>query len=253
MSINKWRVYCIDEASFVEGFLPSGSTCTTCFNNTTHSVNNSSISITETVTPNTVLISTQNPGETSGYYRRERKKMTIAAGPDVITTQIISFKYPVGMLAFNVDIATANEGDVFDALVAPINFSPVGVLTANASAGACALTVNSGALAYLKIGFNLVLFSSSNVKEEAQEIIAINTTNNTITLESGITGNYVTGNYISFFITRCKNYHMNCSESITMGNFLRSSLFGTTLQAQLRYTNKSNIEKTFVYGIDYLF
>lgn len=253
MSINKWRVYCIDEASFVEGFLPVGSICTTCFNNTSHSVNNSSISIVETITPNTVLISTQNPGETSGYYRRERKKMTVTAGPDTISSQTISFKYPVGMLAFNVDIGTSNIGDVFDALVMPLNFSPVGVLTVNVTAGATVLTINSGALAYLKVGFNLVLFDSSNVKEEAQEILAINTTNNTVTLESGITGTYVIGNYISFFLTRCKNYHMNCSESITMGNFLRSSLFGVTLQAQLRYTNKSNTEKTFVYGIDYLY
>lgn len=252
--LNQYRVYCIDEAIFVTGWLPDPQVCTQCFNNTSHTVNPNSISIIDTISPNTTLISTQTHGETNGNYRREGRVMNIAAGPNVITSQTTTFKYDIGILAFIISIGQDNIGDQFDVLVMPINNSPIGLLAANVTTGQTVIPIPVTTIIYLQVGFKLTLQSATTgILEEEDEIISINTTNNTITLQTGITSAFSTGDYISFVMTRCKNVYLNTPGNERVGDFLRSSIFPKTMQAQLRYKNNSNYAKVFSYASDYLF
>lgn len=252
--LNQYRIYCIDEATFVTGWLEAPEVCTQCFNNTAHTVNPNSISIIDTISPNTTLISTQLPGETNGNYRREGKVMNVTAGPNVITTQTTTFQYDIGILAFVISIGQDNVGDQIDVVVMPINNSPIGILATNLTAGQTVIPIPVGTIIYLQIGFKLTLQNHTTfILEEEDEIVSIDPINNTVTLLTGITSAFSTGDYISFVMTRCKNLYLNAPGNVEVGNFLRSALFPKTMQAQVRYKNNSNAAKVFSYASDYLF
>jgi hypothetical protein len=252
--IVQWRLYCEDERQFVTGYLPESTPCTVCFNNNTHIVNQSSASIIQTISPNTTLISTQAPNQTNGNYRREGRIMNIAAGPNVVTSQTTTFPYNIGMLAFCIDIGTQNIGDTFEALVMPRNFAPIGILEQDLISSQTVIPIPPQTISYLQMGFQLVLINHlTGFREEEQEIVKIDTINNNITLLSGITTAFNKGDYITFLMKRCKNIYINSDGLYQIGNFLRSSLFPVTMQAQLRYTNNSPTPKIFSYSSDYLF
>lgn len=252
--LNQYRIFCITEDQFVTGWLPDSQVCNNCFNNNTHIVNESSINIIQSISPNTTLISTQIPGQTNGNYRREGKIMNVNAGPGVITIQTTTFPYNIGMLAFSLDIGTQNIGDQYEAIIMPRNQAPLGILTTNIAQGQTIIPIQASTLNYLQIGFQLTLQShTTGFLEEEDEIISIDKINNTVTLHTGVTTGFNQGDYISFLMKRCKNIYINSVGHISLGNFLRASSFPMTMQAQLRYTNNSNQGKIFTYASDYLF
>lgn len=252
--INQWRIYCTTENEFVTGWLPDGETCTVCFNNNTHIINENSINIIQTISPNTTLISTQLPGQTNGNYRREGRFMNINAGPNVITKQITTFPYNIGMLAFIINIGTQNIGDEFDAVVMPKNQAPIGLLTENLVIGQTIIPIPHASLFYIQVGYQITLQShTTGFLEEQDEILSIDKINNTVTLKTGITTAFNIGDYISFLMKRCKNIYLNTQGHIQMGNFLRASTFPITMQAEIRYKNNSDQSKVFSYASDYLF
>lgn len=253
--INEWRIFCITENSFVTGLLTQGTACEVCFNNNTHIVNYSSSSIIRTIEPNLTILSTQSPNQTNGNFRREGLLLVSPNGtPGTITTQTTSFPYPVGMLAFNMNISVDNVGDMIEAVIMPIGQAPIDVLAINLEIGTKIIPVNDSVFNYVQIGFQIVLINNlTGFKEECDEIISINKINKTVTLKTGIKTAFNMGCYISFLMKRCKNIYMTTPGIINLGNFLRSSLFPMTLQAQIRYTNNSGTAKTFAYSSDYLF
>lgn len=251
--INEWRVFCITENTFVYGLLYDGVTCTSCFNDPLHDININSISIIRTIEPNITLISTQPPNQTNGNYRREGKLLSSPSGtPGTITSQITTFPYNIGMLAFNMNISQDNVGDKMEVVIMPLNQSPIDVLSVNLSSGTTIIPISPTGLNYLKVGFQIVLINNlTGFKEEQDEITHID--NSTVTLRTGITTAFNSGSYISFLMKRCKNIYMTTPGIINLGNFLRASLFPTTMQAEVRYTNNSGTAKTFAYSSDYLF
>lgn len=254
-TINQWRIFCIDENQFVTGYLPDTvQQCRVCFNNNQHIINESSGTVLQTISPNTTVISTQPSGLTNGNYRREGRIMNVQPGPGVITTQTTTFAYNIGMLAFCIDIAPHNIGDMIEALIMPRSFAPIGILQANVISGQTVIPIPSQTITYLQVGFQLVLINNlTGFMEEESEILHINSTDNTVTLQTGVTTGFNAGSYITFLMKRCKTLYLNNNSNIQLGNFLRASLFPKTMQAQLRYTNNTSEAKTFVYSSDYLF
>lgn len=252
--VNQWRVYCQTESEFITGWLADPQVCTSCFNNNTHIINASSASIIQTISPNTTIISTQVPGQTNGNYRREGKIININPGQGVITSQITTFPYTIGMLAFCIQISQDNVGDKIEALIMPRGQAPLGILTTNLSVGQTVIPIPVSTLAYFQVGYQLTLQSNTTgFLEEEDEILSIDKIAGTVTLQTGITTAFNQGSYISFLMKRCKNVYLTTPGNIQMGNFLRAATFPTIMQAQLRYTNNSNQAKVFAYATDYLF
>jgi hypothetical protein len=251
--LNQWRIFCVTENLFVYGYLPSTQTCSVCFNNNTHTINPNSISIVSTVTENTTVVSTQTPGSgNNGNYRCHRKQLIVAAGPNVISTQSTSYDYTVGILAFNMDITPSNIGDSFEIYIMPK--TPIGVLTAAAAVGSTVISLPPSVIIYLQIGYQLSFTSSTTgLYEEESEIIAMNTTNNTVTLKTGVITGFNVGDYVGFLVCKFKTYYMAVSGTNTIGNYLRAAQFPTSTSVQIRYTNFSSNSKIFVYGCEYLF
>lgn len=249
-SVGYWRIYCITEGTFVNGYLPTGTNCTVCFNNNTHTVNNSSISLINTVSPNTTLIATQEPGITNGIFKHKRKKISCAA--NTITSQFTTFQFIINILSLDIAISTDNIGDMFELIVSTP--TPIGVLTADVTANDTVISLPVSVMPYFQIGYQLVLINHTNgFTEESPTILSVDNVNNTVTLESGIVNSFVIGDYIRFKIIRIETHYMNMSHVYQIGNYLRASPFVSGLQAELRYTNNSVNVKDFVYGISYLY
>jgi len=250
MSVNLWRVYCITESQFVTGYLSDGQTCTVCFNNNTHTVNNDSINIVSTITQNTSLISTQTPGQTPGNFRAENNLITCAANS--ISYQTMSFSYNINILSLHLQISPNNVGDMFEIIVRPKSY--IGTLASEVTSGSTVISLSEFIISLLSIGFQLVFTKPDfSLVEEEPEIQSIDTVNNTVTLVSGTTTTFPTGSYIKFMVKRIKTYYLNYEGHKNIGNYLRASLFPLTVESQLRYTNNTNTSKTFVYGIEYLY
>lgn len=247
-TINTWRVYCEDEAAFITGYLPEGETCTVCFNNNTHTVNTSSITIVSSLSEKTTLISTNDNSNIGGNYKNECTSIDILAGIDVVTTNIKIYPYEIGVLSFSLDLTQENVGDIFDIIVTPINYSPIGVLPVTVAIGATNIDVG-GASAYLNVGYFLHLLNGVN--DEYIEIKSIS--GSIVTLVSGTTFAYDIGSYISFRVYRVSNYKIKTPGYRYFGNFLRTSTFTTMSQAVVVYTNKSGEAKEFTYGIEFLY
>lgn len=253
-TVNQWRIYCETESVFVTGYLPEGSTCTVCFNNNTHLVNANSISIINTVSTSTTMISTQLSGITNGNFRAEKKKLICSAGSaeGVISSQSVSFPYNLNILAFSVQISPENVGDFIEIAITPISY--IGVLESPITSGDTILTLTPFVFGFLSIGYQLVFTNNTNgFKEETSEILSVNTNNNSVTLTSGLVTSFPAGSYIKFQLKRLKTYYLGTTGSLVIGNYLRASFFPITVQSELRYTNFTNVTKNFYYGIEYLY
>jgi len=250
-SISKFRIFCITENTWVYMYNPTGSPPTICPNNSSHIVNANSISIVETVSNNTVTITTDTTGNTSGIFRHQMKKLTCL--PNTITKQNTSFNYPISVLAFQYNIAEENKGDMFGLYVKLPMF--LGAFDYSIEIGATILTFPIGFLNYLALGYLLELTNTtSGLVEETSEIIEINKINNTVTIFTPIQNNFPSGTAYKFVIPKFVNVYMNVvSVNNGVGNYLRASSQPKGIIAEMRYTNNSNTSKEFVYGVDLLF
>lgn len=247
----KWKIFCITENKFVEGYLPVGTDCTVCFNNNTHQINPLSISSSEKIKTSQSFINTQEPGETKGNFQVMRKEL-ITSTNSSITKQITLFPYKINILGFNADISPDNIGDRFELVMYPN--TPIGVISSALVPGNTVIQLDVFSINYLNCGYYLKLIKNG-VTEETSEIVNINLSNSTVTLALGITGTYSVGDYFSFIIYRLKNYKMNVSYNYNTGNYLRAAPFPANLIAELRYTNNGNITipKNFTYGVEILY
>ena len=249
-TINKWRIYCNIEQTFVESYLIPGQVCTTCPNNTSHNVNNGSASIVSSISPNVTQISTQDPGVTNGNFRAFRRLMNCA--PNCISTQSTTFPYTINILDFNADISASNVGDMFESCIT--SKTPIGILATDIPAGSITFPMPFTFISNVQPGFQPVLINPNNgFTEEEPEILSIDYVNNQVTLVSPTITTFTTGSYVNLLIKKLKTYYINSPFHLVIGNYLRASTFTTNLVAEIRYTNNSNVAKTFVYGIDYLY
>ena len=254
-TICHWRIFCITENIFVDGYLPLGTPCNVCFNCNTDIVNRSTAELLGTISPLTTLISTQPSGQTAGNFRSFRKKIACAPatspGIGTVTLDDTTFKYDINILSFHADISNANTGDMFEVVIMPKG--PIGLLITDLSIGNTVITLPPTLVPYFPIGACPIFISASTGhKEECSEIISI--TGNQITLEHPIASNFLTGDYILFAIKKIQTYYLNVAFHYTIGNYLRASFFPSALlKAQIRYTNNSDQQKDFIVGIDYLY
>jgi hypothetical protein len=254
-TIHNWRIYCDTEGSFIYGYLPEGTDCTVCFNNNTHAVNPNSSSIVSTVSENTTLIATQETGSTAGNFRAEKKKLICLPGsvdPGVITKQVVSFPYDLNILSFSVQIREENVGDMIEMVISPLNF--IGVLSAELVSGSVTIVVSVLIMSLVNKGYQLVFTNPSNgFVEETPEILSLDTVTNTLTFITPTVTTFPAGSYIKFQLKRLKTFYIGAIGNLVIGNYLRASLFPTTVQSEIRYTNFSVAAKTFYYGIEYLY
>lgn len=242
-TVNKYRLYCKTEQAYVYAWndsLPS-----TCPNSSAHEVDQSTISIVDTVTSKSVHI-IQEGGTTGGNYSCETRSFTIPPN----TTQNNDYTWPwnlsIGCVRFRSN--TTHKGDTITSLIAPN--TTVGALTADAAVGDSNFKVSASVIQNIKIGMLVNLTDGQN-SNTAGRVYKINQTTNTITCTTAVTTLFKAGSLVQISY---QNIAIEVGEPgmYTFGeNQLKAAFIPAGTVIRVQYTNKDPTQaKYFVFEIE---
>jgi hypothetical protein len=239
-------VFCNTEQIY--HFVWSDSTPTTCPSNNQHEIDNVTISIIDTINTSAVNI-VQESVPTGGNYRVEGRKMDISAN----STQIedIVFPYQLSVLTITLHTSEENEDDILNCYIAPN--TTIGVLTQAATQGDTTLHVYSSVVANIKIGYRVCVVHD-NTPIDLGECIAVDTVNNTITLQSGIPQSFNNGSYIQMTVNNVKNFVLKGNTVYELARkTIGSSALAPELVVRVQYQNLGETTKKFYYSFEYMY
>jgi hypothetical protein len=245
-SVNQWRIYCETESAWSSGFFDASSPApTTCFNNTTHTVNANSAQLLQTISSNNVnakIIEESIP--TQGFFKSQGYSFTIPGNSTAST--IVSWGYPVTVLETFFATVNTQSGDIINAITAPNTI--IGTITANVAIGATVLPVSSTVVANSYVGFEILINGVL-----LGEILSIDHTNLTLTV-SPLTTGYSSGAYVGVQIRIINNFIIGNSFRYVVGSSKIGGKFiaaGTTTRVE--YTNNQSTALTFTFRVEFLF
>jgi hypothetical protein len=245
MSLNNWQIYCITENKWVSGWLHSDiSIPSVCFNNDQHEINTNSPQILESTQVLSVKIE-QEFIPTGGHYGCQGYIMEIPANTSL--TKPISWPYPITTSVVNIQDTDENLGDTLEAIVNPKTL--IGGTTSVTLQGSNTCTVNSTAIENSKIGYECYI---SN--EHLGRIIDINKQTFVITFENELQVEKNMGSPFYAELKIIRNYYLGSRQGNCLGS---GNIGGKHLPANtitnVVYKNNSNIDKKFIFNVEYLF
>lgn len=246
-TIYKYRVYCQTENVFVniwDKVLP-----TVCPNNNSHSIDTTSITITEQISDSNVNIIQSQPGFTNGIYKAEGFSFTISANSSAYKD--ISWPYNIAVMTMNLQPSTENIGDFVNAYAGPNTI--IGINTQTLSQNVFVISVNSTVLLNIKLGYTVsVVNNTQNIN--MGECISIDTVNSRITCNTIASESIPPGAYIKVSRHIIKNITFTTNNIINLANKnVSSTSFPANTIARMVYTNNSNTQKTFYYNTEYAY
>lgn len=179
-TVTEYRVYCTTEGAYFNTWAQAPPT--TCPNNNTHTIDAALTTVVDTVSSSSVVIESKATTGTQGYYQYKGDAFAVDAGAGSTTEHILTFGFPVCVFGIKVNCTGQNVGDSFDMCINPNTV--VGVLTDAVNVGDTVLKVSHTVLAYMKLGFNVVLTDGATGQQ--QQLGAVNAINDaamTLTVE----------------------------------------------------------------------
>lgn len=214
---------------------------TTCPHNVSHQIDASNIILCDTIQPITTTVDQNSNVSTGGYFRIDG--YTITTNANSTSTTNVVYQYNISGYAVILMPTADNIGDIINFVAIPN--TPVGVLTADISAGATALGI--GSVAPLNPGFFLSISDGTNTANLG-EIISLDGVNNIIyfTIPSAYNFAAATPSVVTIGIPRVKNFQFVTDDIIPLGvGKIGSSGLQAGQIVQITYTNNSNYQKTF--------
>lgn len=247
-TVYKYRIYCNTEAANVYSWAESEPT--TCPNNTSHSINTSSISVVDERGSNTVKIKEEEVA-TGGYICIENKVINIATGPDVDTVTVHSWPYPVSVLGLFFLTYDNNEGDVVR-LEVPYR-KIYGALTQDVSEGDTVINVSSTVMDNISLGFYVILDNGTTTNYLGR-VFAIDRDNSQITVETAATDAFLaaTPTYVRVSVKKINDYEIGPAGRYTIGASVGASYVPANEVVYLTYTNKTAETKKILVNYEYL-
>jgi hypothetical protein len=245
MSVNKWQIYCATEQKWVSGWLHSDDPSpVVCFNNDQHQINIDSCQITETTQIIKVVVE-QESIPTGGHYACQGYVIEIPANTTV--TRSISWPFSITTSVVNIMENSDNLGDTLEAIVNPKTL--VGGVTSVVLQGTKSCTVNSTVLTYAEIGFDCYIGD-----EHCGRILSINKQNFIIIFEKELLNEKNMGSpfFIELKIIRDYPLGSGARNGLGSGNIGGKHLPKNTV-TNVVYKNNSNIDKRFMFNVEYLF
>jgi hypothetical protein len=248
--VNKYRVYCIEEAIFVN-VLGEVEPVICPNDHSDRTINASQTIIIDSIDQSEVKI----VEPTSGQYRLFTVKYDIPAG-NVGDVTTIDKSYPMDISIWKTEIYSFsdNVGDEVTASVAPN--TTVGVLTAVANIGSTTLTVSSTAVnnIFVSKGTYLRLYNNPTF-EEVGRITSFDVNTNTITFENPLTNSFPIGSLIQMELTMIDKLLLYKSEaSYFIGDKgFKSKQLPTGKIIRIKYTNNTALAKKLVIYIECYF
>lgn len=173
-TVFKYKIYCTTEAAYVTGWGLVAPTL--CYNNTSHSVNSSSVQLLETISSNQVSIKEDkiDIGRTVKIFDG-----TIDAAPSTTGTDTFIFPTTVSFYSFQFVTDSTNKGDDFS--IYANEDTVLGLITADAAIGATVINAPMALILYGFVGYHLKLSDGTNT-DDLGMITAIDKVNNTVTV-----------------------------------------------------------------------
>jgi len=247
-TVYKYRLYCITEAANV--YTWSENAPTQCPNNTAHVINPNSISIMDQVATNEISIQ-QESTPTGGNFKAETFKVTSTSQGE--TDAQLSWPFNVSLLQLSFMTTSDNEGD-FLTIEIPSNLV-VGSITQNINAGDTVIYVSASVISTIAVGYYITISDGTNT-DALGRVLAINSTNNSITIETGSTHAYQssTPTYVDMTVSPLNNFELGTPHLYTLGqSCLRASSIPANTFIVIRYINNDSTTKSLVFNYEYLY
>jgi len=245
----KYRIYCDTEQTNVYQWATTEPT--KCPNDTSHSINTSSITIIEEIKQSVVKIKEETI-ETGGHFRSESVVIHPIQGNSIAYVDRV-WKYPVSVYSISFITDDSNLGDNISICAGPN--TQVGIITEDVTTAMTTFKVNSTVLQYIKKGFSVKLDDSVNT-DELGEVYSIDTVNETITVDNAPTHNYlnITPTKVIMESYFMKNFEIGpaCKYDIGVSKIGAAYIpTGTTIRCI--YQNNSSATKKFAGYIEYTY
>lgn len=232
-TVNEYQLWCLTEATYITKW--DTHEPMTCPNDSSHTIDPSSIVIIDIVSKTIATVSTSAAG-TNNFWKADCYNFPIAAGPDVKTVVDISYPYPVSARASTIYMNAGNVGDMLTVHAAPN--TTVGEITLPVASGDTVIHVDSGVVANIFPGFLFHLTDGTNTSDLG-EVIYVDQENQTVSVTVGADRDY-TNAQVQFTMVRISNMTVVTPGPIKMG---QAELGGTHVPAgsitRAIYTNQS--------------
>lgn len=245
-NINNYRYFCNTENQYVYDW--SELTPTTCPNDNTHHIDNSSFVIVDTI-DNSIVVINQKAGDVQGNYRVESKLIYIPANQTV--SEILSWPFNVSIMTLNWTSAEIHRGDIINGYVA--ENTTIGYITNKINIGDTLLHVSSKVFDYINKG-HIVNITDGTQNINMEQCISIDKAAGTIVCENPSSIVLNQNSYLQITIHNIRNMHIGDPESIRLANkHLGSTAINAGIKLNFQYQNNSNKPKSFVFQYEYLY
>lgn len=250
-SLNKYRYKCQDLDSYVFEWAevtPSG-----CIHSPLHTIVSGTMTIVEKLEQNTVkadILTENNP--TGGHYRGEFLKITTTGIGEWFYTDFVK-PFPVSLATASFNLQESQVGDELWVDIMPDTI--IGVLTSPVTSGDTILNVSQTVIDNIQVGFDLRLTTDTINYFELGPVIAKDTVNNQITLNTGSPSDFSSGTYCVPEITLHGPSELGNPGLYEMGDFIvKGKRFEANSIIRFKYKNNTGPEnKSFYIEIEYFY
>ena len=245
-TLYQYRFHCHSEENLV--YTWSEQAPTVCPNNNTHQIDTASISIIDSISSNNVSI-IQTTGDIQNNYCCESKKITIPANSTIST--VYTWPLDIAILTVNWTSEEIHRGDIINGYIA--KNTTIGVITYPLSQGDTVLHVSPTVLSYINRGYLINLtdgISSINLGQ----CLEINKTDNTIKCQIPAITNMSQWSYVRMTIHNMRNMIIDSPGRYALATkHLQASSLPKNIPVEVVYSNNTNIEKSFVFYVEFMY
>lgn len=253
-TLKKWRVYCETELTYHDVWLDADDPKpTTCPVNTAHTVNDIlTIDVSEHNITTRVIIEEEYSTKTQGYFRSKGVKMVIDGNVGAVTSEIMTWDYPITLLTGWFHAKNNHVGDWVSCKIAPDMI--IGSIEAPVYVGNTDITVSYTVTQNSAIGFDLTLTDGVN-SNYMGEVIAIN--GNVFTMKNPAVNSFspLSPTYIKQTVTVVDR--ISIEVPLSKYSFAEKKQGGKGIPPNvpvvIYYHNESGGNKFFSFNVEYMY
>lgn len=186
-----YRIYCNTETSYV--YTWDSKKPTVCPNDATHSINTSTITITNKIEESKTVIEEETPGGTPTGGRFRCDGLNIITQPNTTGIRDFSWAYPISVMTLRFNTDEAHRGDIINGYVIPCSFKTYTVNDISPGLSTIAVEDVSG----VSVGMCIMVSDTENT-EYLGKVVSKDSGGNTITTQHATTLSFNGHAYVSY-------------------------------------------------------
>jgi hypothetical protein len=187
-----------------------------------------------------------------GYYQCTTMNLAIPLGSvGSIYTQDVSWPMKIALWTASVFVPSNSEGDIFDIVYAPD--TPIGTVASVVNVGDTVISVSPTVTASVVPGFDVSLLDSTH-RNDLNRVIALDTINKTITMETPTINSFDFGTTVDLNIKFIRSFVIgqNMTSEITLGSgWIKSMVIPPNTHLRVIYTNTTGTAKSISMKMEY--